>query len=1118
MSFFHSFNAKKTVHTELIDFLNHGLLPLLGREELIDRIVKLGEGTLDRGELRSSLIIGEAGSGKSRLLEHLIPKFRRGRGVPLHLKLYPGVSVSFPRLLSEAIYANEVSRTLVSLSKEPTTGEAINGIRRIARLRPVTLILEDAHLLDGDLLLHVRNLLDALANEGIFFLCLSRPGAGSLKPLLASSLIETSQLHNLSQPDLISLWNQLFNVEPEPRTIDILWEATQGNPLAIRSALRGGIDSGALQIEADSPSEFFVVNHDRLGDIFVKSTQSLTTGMMLGLSDDERLFAQSLASLGEVFSSEGAKLFHEQAEKLLQRLSFKDIIGSAIAPPARLGGRVSEERPWAFTHTLLHQHLSEEHRTDPANLIELLVQNLPFYSFLPLEELAAKVDRLADYRDDHVLQGIDRLIEIAGEIYVSKHHQRAAELLLLIQGLYRQVETRLNADTRKEYALKLKATEIRFQIKEVYTDQFVVMLDELESLLSDDEREEHVPYKFFLFDLRHASWYARHGREMPLELHQKFIAEHDDLLKQSPSLRMEQSYVRYLQRLAQIAIVDGRAMNWVDTQLTTLLNTFHPDEEAKTSALQAVVPFLLQSFQTVEELEMRKEQLASLKGRDILGQLPLLFRVILFYEDTGQYEKALTYFESGIVQKYYDQGLLPQSFNLRVLYTRMRVALEGHGVDATLGDIQDVLEQLPSHYQIPACRFLSVYHANTAVCSGQYSVAGTILERYTDNTQIDRTAIARLLCSLNQGVKSLSEVVDSFDREVFDGEEPFLLAKLMLSKGKIEDSDLKPIQELLRAPTLSSRRLPQLHVLFTLFRLAQETRPPLATLLMRDVKENLKETCQWLVDHKLPGFLFPLLERYGEILPRKEQRRFKSEAAVLLKGWNDRFRSDTTPSMKLSLFGRVEAIKSDGNVIEVKGGRLRTLLSLMGAAPLLSVPLEHREFCFLAAGSDDMLEPEKARKTMNGGIFRLRDILGEDAIITDEEIPRLNSGALDIDLWNVLDSLDMIEQGLRSGTLAGLSTKMEELLAIIDGEVLFPSVYDDFFEALRSDVETRLRTLLLDLCQRLMREEDSESCEAILRKAMITMPGDEELVELLCEILETTGKRGEAERLRLTMT
>ena len=1102
------------MRNELVDFLNHGLLPLVARRRVIERFVGILDELPERGRLHSVLVIGEAGSGKSRLVDHLRSTFRQKGGMPLHLKFYAGMPVSLAILLREAL-SGTTSLSLPSFSSEPSLGEVVNGVRRIARLRPTILILEDAHLLEAPALAEARMMMDMLVDEGVFLICLGRSGSVGLEPLLAATLIETIELHPFTRDDLSDLWQALFGERPEPRTVESLWTATGGNPLAVRSALRSGVDAGAIRTDAiEGTGEITITDHALLTSSFHKGTRFLTEGMVLGLVLDEQQGALRLAMLGEVFSPEAASLRIDDAEGMVRRLTFKGILAQAVTPPRRIGGSGSGNLPLAFTHTLLHRHLLEQSDPDPLHLLQLLSLDLPLYSFLPLELIGTHIERLVEADGVLMREAIDRLLERAADIFTSVDHGRAQEVLELAKALWEKVEGKIDAGDWLLLRVRLCAIAARLGIKEIYTERFNELLDELDSALAGTDGEEVAPYHFLSFDLRHVSWYAQHQRPMPEALRAEFLRRHDALLEEHPSLLRSGSYINYMQRLAQSGLHDEETMAWLNRRFEWLLDTGLLEPAERENALGSTIPFLLLQFQTPEELLVRKRQLEELEERGGTRSLPLLFRTILFYEDIGDYDTARQRVTDHLIRKYRDYGFLPQAFNLFVLRERLEKGMEGGEVD--LSELLRQLARLPSHYSRPAERFVAIYVSNTALMCGDFSTARRILDQFGSDAPPDQTMLQRLTLASNEGIDQVRFLLSGLEREemgVFSDDASVLLARFLLPEID-SPSSLLPVHQLLQAPPISIRRLSQLYPLFALSRLLLRGRSDFPDALLSDVRQAFRSMATWLLERRLPGFLESLLECYGDLLPDKELRRWKGETLDVLRERREQFRQPEAYKRKLTFFGRIEAFSENDDVMEVRGGRLRTLLGVMAAVPLLQAPPDHREFCYLAAGSDDMLDPEKARKTMNGAVFRLREVLGEDAVLTDMEIPRINADIVRVDLWEANRLLELVEAGLVSGSLAGLSARLEQVLDVVRGEVLFPSLYDPFFEAIREDFESRLRRILLDLVRRLLLEGDLLPAESLLRRACEMMPGDEEIVELLCDALERNEKKGEAVRLR----
>ena len=175
---------------------------------------------------------------------------------------------------------------------------------------------------------------------------------------------------------------------------------------------------------------------------------------------------------------------------------------------------------------------------------------------------------------------------------------------------------------------------------------------------------------------------------------------------------------------------------------------------------------------------------------------------------------------------------------------------------------------------------------------------------------------------------------------------------------------------------------------------------------------------------------------------------------------------------------------------------------------MLRRPLERREFGQLASGEESA---DRARNILSIAVHRLREQLGQDAILTDGETPRLNEDVVRVDLLEAHNLLDKARSALRARELLRAKLALVQCLDLVGEETPFPGLYDTFFEALRDDFAARQRRLLLELVNSLA-VEDPAGALGILEECSLLARQDEDLNQLRKDLLLRLGQSAELAR------
>jgi len=158
--------------TALDEFLDRGSLPFVGREGELERIVGFWRGALHGDEMRVLVVEGEAGVGKSRLVAEAADRIAAERGTVVHAKLYAELTTAIAPLLFEALERTDLGRQIARADEGLAAAAAV--LRRLARLRPTILIIEDIHLLAGAPVRELVQLLEAIEDEPVAVMLTAR--------------------------------------------------------------------------------------------------------------------------------------------------------------------------------------------------------------------------------------------------------------------------------------------------------------------------------------------------------------------------------------------------------------------------------------------------------------------------------------------------------------------------------------------------------------------------------------------------------------------------------------------------------------------------------------------------------------------------------------------------------------------------------------------------------------------------------------------------------------------------------------------------------------------------------------------------------------------------------
>lgn len=1087
-----------------VDFLNHGTLPFSGRSDLRDRLVRFwSDGAAGEGMILM-LLIGEAGVGKTRLIEEAVETMTRSGGAVVQTRLYPESPTALVPLLSRALWRYAEAHPELRIDADESFGSVLSGLRRLCRLRPTVLVIEDLHLLGGGGVGDLGVLLDALSDEPLPVIMTARPLELAARGVLERHSVTEVDIPGLDREALRQLWMEIFAGAPSEQEIEALAIATAGNPLAVRSALRGAVRSGTLAFDEPTREWRMSISRQAFATSLERSVSLLSEGMAAHLDREEGDAAGAVALLGELVARESAVAMAGGADAI-DRLIFKGILKTgSVATPHLHGGDRSRHPVLSFTHSLVHRRFVDSSPVHRSRLIQVVADGLPLYSALPFQ-IILEEENLRATSLDVAIRYIDRGLDTALSLDYGPDWKLASMVLESAARLFETVRPALDERQCRviEARLVIRRNAILHRNEPLEHKRAMVarMLELTES--PDDDEMRRLRLAALVNDSMASIWTDNRLSPDAIERIRAFVAEH-------PWLRLTEPYLAYLNQVVMYGAIgsDDDVLRRVEAETEEMLRDPMADEGFRRDLRRAVYPDLLGLFKDQEELTRRMRQLDELdRGVEDRYTSGILFCKLTLLEQTGRLNEAALLCRDAI--PYFRD----RSIHLNLIFAErvelMIRTIRGMSFEQAEREGEQVCSR-GTPEQIAHQRYLfGVQMAVAAALAGRSDEARPVISRFIGTEPLPFLSLRLLMESEPEGVVACLKG----GWTAHDGRYGGVLARLgcLFDDGEMGiDEGGRGIAEIAAHPLL---RLTDLHARIAVVHVVALAGGDAVAGLAGKVRELALQGLEWLAERSLPTALRHFLECASPFLSRREVTAWRSRLATT--GESGGGGEIGKPGGEVRMLGMIEVVRGEGEPIRPKGIRLKTLLGLMVADRLLESPLGPREFALLVAGAGT--DPDDARKALNLAVHRLREAIGHELVVTQGETPRLNDDLVDVDLWRIDRLLDGVDRSIREGALHRAQPMLLQGLDIWRGEIPFPSLYDDFFEAVRDDFENRIRRLIIRLARSLMREEDAASTEELLRGGLMAMSDEPELVDLLAEALNALGKRVEAERLRLTV-
>ncbi|MGE3802998.1 MAG: AAA family ATPase [Candidatus Kapaibacterium sp.] len=520
------------------------MLPFIGRSEEIGLIRNLSREIVQGDGLGLLWIEGEAGIGKSHLLKQSLPLLEEDQLLPLHAQLYPDSSSSVWSLVADVLSNDRTIQHLLLEPTKPTPVSVTKALRRLSRLRPVVLVIEDVHLLDERGKYELTELLRAIQGNPICLIMASRTEGGAIYGLALSYLVQTIQLKPLTVSEIHQLLIECQAPESSLEMAEEFHRATRGIPFVVRSVLAGM----SSEFRRNSP-----IAYNGNGKSFRKliearsrmSMEQIIFDLTAKLTSEQLDAAKRLALLGQVFSEGSAiMLLGKETNDILHVLQQEGVISKLVEPSTPLFSKpdISSEEVWKFSHTIL-VHLFQrsayeqgEDLLDTELLITLLSSSTSFYSITPLVYLSQR-----DYKEGEKVKAIATLmIGMTWSLAKTPHISIMPKLYYATRTFYERNRHSLATDVQEELGLALLNLQLLTTLHQRFSPKHREAQQQLLDKTADPQSHLVATYRIYAL-----SSMSLVNRTIPEYLQFK-LDEADAIVKKFPDLLRDSAFIKLL--------------------------------------------------------------------------------------------------------------------------------------------------------------------------------------------------------------------------------------------------------------------------------------------------------------------------------------------------------------------------------------------------------------------------------------------------------------------------------------------------------------------------------------------------------------------------------------------
>lgn len=1115
-------------HTELADSIRGTLLvenaiPFIGRRKELQTITEFCTRTNHLEELAICWVQGEAGIGKSALVQESIQRLEKKDRIVLSVCLYLDSVDSIVALLANTI---NINRTIQHLRIDPVTNSltsVLAALRRLARLRPLVLILEDLHLINDDSIAELQTLLHGLRNESIAVLCLSRISNDETYAQLLPYIRTSIEIPPMALPEIeeFTALPVLNNLQIDP---GLLLEASRGYPLILHGLIleirHTSQSNGPSTLSLPQPQQMQLQLHN-IADL---SINGLTATFMSRLTKDEKEATRRLTVLGERFAPETAQAILGSNYALTEQLLHSGIIVRSTTLSLPIYGQQDSTTVYRFNHTLVFEQLLKEAVVEPEAILNVISNKLPLYSLTLFQQLEQAP---AGQLSPHTIEQAIRAITETARVQEVRHffaQKLAKQLCGFAEGLFNKHTDAFSPEQKRMIELEVNAAYITLFRQQLVDEDIRERLKKLDRLTASPTCIKTAEYRCTCLNNQ-----MLHNT---IEDYLSTLDEIEYLYKTFPDISKLQTYINslgffamqsreYTPRAIMMRVRDmymqilssadvstlSRPLVFSGTMLLYSMSIMLKNRSGIQETLELATTLRTQVLPHCNPSYAMTMNGVHTEAYLILGRLPEALAILTHYKEAIQ------------VRRHPDTSQFKRCI-FKIL--------------SAIGAPLEQMEQYLIALNTDVCDLYGIPEDSTPLSRVQWELSiSLIVEGFIRGEVAWAENLAQRLCNGNserlQSIIAINRIVTTGSTEELKEfqDYPTFGPLVYIATEPTEDpTAIHNAQEAVRTvfslEMVSVPVLSEFLIVLRLIQRAEELNPNsgLYAGISKQVNAVICSAINWCLQQQLPGYATPFLRFAEQWLPAKKHAQLAKKTEALIAAMPDKIgieeflpQRNVDDKVSVSVIGTITASSPTTATQRFQGARLRRGVALIVAASLMKHPLSLSDFRSILTGM--FPDTEKAGNYTRTLLWRIRTVLGPNSIITDGEAPpRFSPTHVRVDLLDVMALLERCEQGLREARPRQAREALMQALRIIGSGPIYPTLYDEFFEAARLDFEVHLRVIVRSTVAMLREENDLQEAERLLRTALYTLPGDDELMEEQIEILQELGRNTEAVTVR----